>query len=170
MESLHSCNCGTPTTFNETELISISSIDEDNVDEEINTGPKAGSFQPLSSEDETYLPEPEPYNGCTMGDETETVPDSHYSNSECDSDDEQLSNAASFHGDPNAMANLVSDEGSPSRLAFTKRGRPFKDAKMDAYSRVMKIDAKHWSRHAFDEHVKSDHVINNITNSEVNPR
>ncbi|KAI9197549.1 hypothetical protein LWI28_000494 [Acer negundo] len=61
-----------------------------------------------------------------MGDETKIVPDSHYSNSECDSDDEQLSNAASFHRDPDDMANLVSDEGSPSRLAFTKRGRPFK--------------------------------------------
>ncbi|KAI9185113.1 hypothetical protein LWI28_004239 [Acer negundo] len=37
------------------------------------------------------------------------------------------------------------------------------DANMDAYNWVMKIDAKHWSRHAFDEHVKSDHVTNNIT-------
>ncbi|KAI9174665.1 hypothetical protein LWI28_020914 [Acer negundo] len=191
MESLHSCNRGTPTTFNETQLISISSTDEDDVDEEVNTGSKVGLFQPLSGEDETYLPEPEPkpYNGCTMRDEIEIVPDSHYINSECDSEDEQLSNAALFHGDPDAMADLVSDEGSPSRLAFTKRGRPFKlygdyvwkatkssnksefveamnqlkDANMDAYNWVMKIDAKHWSRHAFDEHVKSDHVTNNIT-------
>ncbi|KAI9186521.1 hypothetical protein LWI28_018105 [Acer negundo] len=56
---------------------------------------------------------PEPYNGCTMGDETESILDSHYSNSECDLDDEQLSNAASFHGDPDTMADLISDEGSP---------------------------------------------------------
>ncbi|KAK4842810.1 hypothetical protein QYF36_000419 [Acer negundo] len=42
MESLHSCNRGTPTTFNETQLISISSTDEDDVDEEVNTGSKVG--------------------------------------------------------------------------------------------------------------------------------
>ena len=50
MESLHSCNRGTPTTFNETELIFISSTDEEDADEEVNTGPNVGLFQPLSSE------------------------------------------------------------------------------------------------------------------------
>ncbi|KAL5736620.1 hypothetical protein ACOSQ2_031408 [Xanthoceras sorbifolium] len=41
--------------------------------------------------------------------------------------------------------------------------KEMKDGYLDAYNYMNKIPVCHWSRHAFDRHVKSDHVTNNIS-------
>ncbi|KAK2661203.1 hypothetical protein Ddye_007736 [Dipteronia dyeriana] len=60
-------------------------------------------------------------------------------------------------------ANFEKAVKNSNKPEFVEVMNQLKDANMDAYNWVMKIDAKHWSRHAFDEQVKSNHVTNNIT-------
>ncbi|KAL5830481.1 hypothetical protein ACOSQ3_019949 [Xanthoceras sorbifolium] len=41
--------------------------------------------------------------------------------------------------------------------------KEMKERDMDAYNYMSRIPVCHWSRHAFDGHVKSDHMTNNIS-------
>ena len=52
---------------------------------------------------------------------------------------------------------------SSNNADFQNAMREMQETDQDAYNYMMKIPTKHWSRHAFDEHVKSDHVTNNIS-------
>ncbi|KAL5827142.1 hypothetical protein ACOSQ4_018939 [Xanthoceras sorbifolium] len=52
---------------------------------------------------------------------------------------------------------------STNKVDFDEAMKEMMEADMDAYNYMSRIPIYHWSRHAFDPHVKSDHVTNNIS-------
>ncbi|KAL5733869.1 hypothetical protein ACOSP7_031730 [Xanthoceras sorbifolium] len=64
----------------------------------------------------------------------------------------------------NTCADLVFKTGkSTNKAEFDNAMKEMNDANLDAYNYMTNIPVCHWSRHAFDRHVKSDHVTNNIS-------
>ncbi|KAL5763217.1 hypothetical protein ACOSP7_019481 [Xanthoceras sorbifolium] len=50
-----------------------------------------------------------------------------------------------------------------NKTDFDEAMKEMREADMNAYNYMSRIPVRHWSRHAFDAHVKSDHVTNNIS-------
>ncbi|KAL5760978.1 hypothetical protein ACOSQ2_019816 [Xanthoceras sorbifolium] len=50
-----------------------------------------------------------------------------------------------------------------NKTDFDKAMKEMREADMDVYNYMSRIPVRHWSRHAFDAHVKSDHVTKNIS-------
>lgn len=48
-------------------------------------------------------------------------------------------------------------------IDFKKAMTTLKAADVNAYCYMQKLSVSHWSRHAFDKHVKSDHITNYIS-------
>ncbi|KAL5776504.1 hypothetical protein ACOSP7_009430 [Xanthoceras sorbifolium] len=102
-ESSHSLNNGIPTSYSKSEFIFISSSDEEKSYKKVSDRATTDSSQPLSSDDEEYVPRAEVDSHQTMGTDLpyEDIDIFHTSEQESagyDSnlDDDQLSNAVSF--------------------------------------------------------------------------
>ncbi|KAK2646147.1 hypothetical protein Ddye_021342 [Dipteronia dyeriana] len=74
----------------------------------------------------------------------------------------------------NRRMTFMSDRQKGVLLAIEKHWPQFnrfceisklKTANEDAYNYIIKVELHHWTLHAFDSHVKSDYVTNNITES-----
>ncbi|TXG50735.1 hypothetical protein EZV62_023259 [Acer yangbiense] len=52
-----------------------------------------------------------------------------------------------------------------TKQGFMEEISKLKTVNEDAYNYIMKVELHHWALHAFDRHVKSDYVTNNITES-----
>ncbi|KAK0572383.1 hypothetical protein LWI29_030822 [Acer saccharum] len=77
------------------------------------------------------------------------------------SDDDHPSNAASFDYDLNNMVDSSSDEEEGNNIPHINRmDKPYKV--VEGGRVVLEVPLKHWTLHAFEDYVKSDHVTNNI--------
>ncbi|KAL5753631.1 hypothetical protein ACOSP7_021851 [Xanthoceras sorbifolium] len=68
-----------------------------------------------------------------------------------------------FHGGNNSSDMVFKAAKSTNKANFDKTMKKMREANIDAYNYMSRIPVCHWSRHAFDPYVKSDHVTNNIS-------
>ncbi|TXG63779.1 hypothetical protein EZV62_010773 [Acer yangbiense] len=65
----------------------------------------------------------------------------------------------------NVDAVLLLEANKSTKQGFIEEISKLKTVNENAYNYIMKVGLHHWALHAFDKHVKSNYVTNNITES-----
>lgn len=72
-------------------------------------------------------------------------------------------NLKSKYPERNVRDNFWAIARAPNKVDFNATMDKIRQASVDAYDWLKKINPKHWSLHVFDHNAKCDHVTNNIT-------